>query len=302
MLQLAITAVTLMPRGSGRVRPAAIEVAVSRAPVPCADASVGLSGRLKLVVRTLPLMPAHLYEAELEKGLQSEGAMVRWAITAVDEETVTAEIVLLPHAPPTRAAPPPRAAPSTMTLSDGWMRTSGAMLLACADNVVAAAAVLGENQRDEEEPGALSAGGCELGNAGRSCAAAADSLDEREWAAATEPLSDAASSLAAAAASLRGHGCGAALAEAAAELEDASSVTGCISLAAAAGPNLAACGEALSAASLALGARAEGLEVGATAAHREAGARLGEASACLREAGVAMAESGANLEQGKRPL
>ena len=184
-----------------------------------------------LQVRTLPLMPAHLYEAELEKSLQSEGAMVRWAITAVDEEAVTAEVVLLPHAPPPRDAPSsPRAAPTTMTLPDGLMRSSGAQLLACADHVVAAAAVLAG---EESESGALRAGGSELGKAGRSCTAAADSLDEREWAAATQPLSDAARSLAAAAVSLHGHGCGAALAEAAVELEDASSVTGCISLAAA---------------------------------------------------------------------
>ena len=271
MLQLILTAVTLVPRGA--------------------------SGSLRLLVRVLPMMPAHLYESALEKSLQSEGDMVRWYISRVDEEsqTVTAEVVLLPRAPPPRGAP-------TMMVSDGWMRTSGNQMLACADHVLAAAAVLGEDQRGEEEPGALSAGATELGNAGRSCTAAADSLDEREWAAATEPLSDAARSLTAAAASLHGHGCGAALAAAAAELADASSVTGCISLAAAAGPSVSACGEALSTASLALGAYAEGLEVGVAAAHAEAGARLRDASACMGEAGVAMVESGANLEQGKRPL
>ena len=53
-------------------------------------------------------MPAHLYEAELEKSLQSEGAMVRWAITAVDAETVTAEVVLLPHVPSPHDGPSSR--------------------------------------------------------------------------------------------------------------------------------------------------------------------------------------------------
>ena len=68
-------------------------------------------------------MPAHLYEAELEKSLESEGAMVRWAITSVDAETVTAEIVLLPHRPSPHDGPSPpdgpvsrRTAPPTMTL------------------------------------------------------------------------------------------------------------------------------------------------------------------------------------------
>jgi len=307
MLQLPIfTAFTIMLHGASRAA-----VGVRRAAGPCAgaDASAGLSGTLQLLVRTLPVMPAHLYEAELEKSLQSAGAMVRWAITAVDDETVTAEVILLPHS---RSAPP-RSVPTTMSLSDGWMRTSGLQLVACAEHVVAAAAVLADAKScDEEEPRALSACGCKLGKAGRSCEAAADSLDEGEWAAATAPLSNAARSLAAAAASLlktsaseqscQREELSVALAEAAAELEDASSVTGCISLAAAAGPSVSACGEALSVASLALGAYAEELNDGVTAAHAEAGAPLVDASACLREAGVAMAESGASLEHGNRPL
>ena len=62
-------------------------------------------------------MPAHLYEAELEKSLESEGAMVRWAITAVDAETVTAEVVLLPHGPSPHDGPGSRrTAPPTMAL------------------------------------------------------------------------------------------------------------------------------------------------------------------------------------------
>ena len=68
-------------------------------------------------MKTLPLMPAHLYEAELEKSLESEGAMVRWAITAVDAETVTAEVVLLPHGPSPHDGPGSRrTAPPTMAL------------------------------------------------------------------------------------------------------------------------------------------------------------------------------------------
>lgn len=248
-------------------------------------------GALKMVTLEMPKMPAHLYEAEVKQRL--EGEVIRWYISRVEGETVYAEVVVMPPRPGRGGTP-------TMCASgpDGWMRSCSDHLLACADHVVAAAAVLGENQRDEEEPGALSAGGCALANVGRSCDQAADKLEEREWQQATEPLADAASSLEAASANLEGHGCAGALADAAAALEDASSVTGCMSLAAAAGPSLAECGEALAAASSGLGSYAEGLEAGVTPAHAESGTRLRAASEALRDAGAAMAEAGMSLELG----
>ena len=54
-------------------------------------------------------------------------------------------------------------------------------LLAAGDHTVAAAAILGENQCDEEDPASLSAGGCAIANAGRDLEAVAAALEEREW-------------------------------------------------------------------------------------------------------------------------
>ena len=172
-------------------------------------------------------------------------------------------------------------------------------LLFSADAIVAAAAVLGENQRQEEEPGRLSSGGCALANVARDCALVGAALDEKDWEAATEPLAAVAVSLSTAAASLEGLVEGTALSEAAYEIEDASCVTGCISLAAAAGPNLEAAGELVGRAGGALRAHGEGmLNAGTTAAHVEAGNRLCEAGGATAEAGEHMAEAGRRLEAG----
>ena len=257
------------------------------------------TGGLQLLVRTLPVMPAHLYEAELESSLREQGDIVRWYISRVEDDIATAEVVLRPRSSKPRGGKP------TMCEreggSSGSMLACGDHLMRCGDEMVAAAAVLGENQRDEEEPGALSAGGCELVNVGRACTAAAAHLDEGEWGAATYPLDDAAGGLAAAAASLGSHGCGSSLDDGSTALGDAASVTGCMMLAAAAGPSLAACGHALEAASVGLGTYADGLAEGVTTAHAEAGSRLRQASLALRDAGVAMASSGEALEQGRPP-
>lgn len=257
--------------------------------------TTGTSG-LQLLVRTLPVMPAHLYEAELESSLREQGDIVRWYISRVEDEIATAEVVLRP-----RTSTPRGGKPVMCEGEGGWMLACGNALMKCGDEMVAAAAVLGENQRDEEEPGALSAGGAELVNVGRACTAAAAHLDEGEWGAATYPLDDAAGGLASAAASLAAHGCGTSLDDGSTALGDAASVTGCMMLAKAAGPSLAACGNALEAASVGLGTYADGLIEGVTTAHAEAGSRLRQASLSLRDAGAAMASSGEALERGEPP-
>ena len=60
--------------------------------------------------------------------------------------------------------------------------------------MVAAAAVLGENQCVEDDPGSLSAGGCALSNVGNSLAIVADrlSVESQDWEGATDPLGEAA--------------------------------------------------------------------------------------------------------------
>lgn len=173
-------------------------------------------------------------------------------------------------------------------------------LLQAADAVVGAASVLGENQRQEEEPGRLSAGGCALANAARDCEEAAGALfDERDWETTVDPLASASCQLATAALNLEHIGADAALQEAADELEEASTVTGCISLAAAAGPNLQAAGDALAAAGESFLAHGDGLRDGATAAHAEAGRRFAEAAAAMSSAGAAVRSTGEKLEAGK---
>lgn len=172
-------------------------------------------------------------------------------------------------------------------------------LLAGADCIVAAAAVLGENQRQEEEPGRLSAGGCALANAARDLELVGAALAIDDWAAATEPLAAVAVSLVTAATSLDGvvddEG---ALMTAANECEDASCCTGCISLAAAAGPNLDAAGTSLAEHASALSAHGEGLLSGATEAHAEAGRQMLGAAEAVAIAGGELSAVGQRLEDG----
>ena len=160
--------------------------------------------------------------------------------------------------------------------------------------------MLGENQRQEEEPGRLSSGGCALANAARDFALVGAALDDQDWAAATEPLAAVGVSLATASASLEGLLDATALADAAAELDDASCVTGCISLAAAAGPNLQVAGALLASVGEVLGAHGEGLlGAGTTPAHVEAGERLCAAGEETTRAGEHLTEAGRRLEAGE---
>ena len=164
---------------------------------------------------------------------------------------------------------------SALTPTKASLLTASERLLACANHLVAAAAVLGENQCIEENPGSMSAGGACIANAGRALASAGRSLHaDGEWSAATAPLADVAESFFAASASLDELLGVDELQSAAAAVQDASEVTGCISLAAAAGPPLDDCGAALQRASVALRALGDGMSDGPLPAHGEAGGRL----------------------------
>ena len=96
-----------------------------------------------------------------------------------------------------------RAATSARMSADANAMSSCARALSLAgDHTVAAAAILGENQREDEDPASLSAGGCAFANAGRDAEKMAAALAQREWEDATGPLADCAGSLFQAAASL----------------------------------------------------------------------------------------------------
>ena len=174
-------------------------------------------------------------------------------------------------------------------------------LLEAADAIVAAAAVLGENQRQEEEPGRWSAAGCALANAARDLKTTGGMVGEGDWACATEPLAAAAVSFSTASAWMP-------LAEddiatVAAECEDAAAVSGCISLAAAAGPNLIDAGEALLSAGGAILSHGEAMEESAaTSAHTEAGCKLREAGHGVQAAALRLQAAGAQLEMGQWQL
>ena len=185
----------------------------------------------------------------------------------------------------------------TMSTDADMMQAFSRALKAAGDHTVAAAAILGENQCDEEEPGSLSAGGCAISNAGRDAELIAAALSARNWEDATGPLQACAGSLFGAAASfgdLAGS-CGVALGEAGIEIEDASKVTGCMVLAAAAGPSLWSAGETIASAGGALGAHGTSMAKSG-GVYAEAGKRLYQAGACLAEAGEALERSGIAIE------
>lgn len=190
-------------------------------------------------------------------------------------------------------------APKTVRMSAGGadaMSSSSRALMAAADHMVAAAAILGENQCDEEDPASLSSGACSIANAGRDAAAVSEAIQRCQWEEATGPLASMAGSLFVSAASLADV-CGAALGEAGIEIEDASQVTGCIQLAAAAGPSLISAGESLASAGGALGAHGRDLTKKG-GVYAEAGERLFRAGACLAEAGETLEQTGDAIESG----
>jgi hypothetical protein len=159
-------------------------------------------------------------------------------------------------------------------------------LRTCSDYITAAGA--------HSESVALATAGDALGKAGRECDVASFQLGALDWGETAISFAAAAQALAAAAASLESP-----LADeielASAALKEGSSVSGCISLAAAAGPELAEAGEAL--------CRAGGLldsnlivNCGEAAAQQ-----LSLASGALTAAGSQMRLQGELLEAG-RPL
>ena len=171
------------------------------------------------------------------------------------------------------------------------MGRCAAALCAAGDEIVAAAAILGENQCDEEDPARLSAGGCSIANAGRDAEEVAAALRDNEWVTACGPLKACAGSLFGAAASLADV-CGAALGEAGLEIEDASLV-----LPATAGPSLTSAGESLASAGGALGAHASEMKKGG-GVYAQAGARLFLAGGSLAAAGEALEQCGVAVEKG----
>ena len=81
------------------------------------------------------------------------------------------------------------------------------------------------------------------------------------------------------------------------ELEDAASVTGCIVLAAAAGPAMVSAGDFLASAGGAMGAHGLAMKKGG-GVYTEAGDKLYQAGAALAEAGDCMERSGMAIEAG----
>jgi hypothetical protein len=178
------------------------------------------------------------------------------------------------------------------------MSRCGDALCQAGDEIVAAAAILGENRVLFagvllDWPASLSAGGCSIANAGRDARSVAAALRDNEWASACGPLKTCAGSLFGAAASLADVcSAGAALGEAGLEIEDASLV-----LRATAGPSLTSAGESLASAGGALGAYASQVTRGG-GVYAQAGARLFSAGGALAAAGEALEKCGSALEKG----
>ena len=190
---------------------------------------------------------------------------------------------------------------ATMSASAESMASFSRALVVAGDHAIAAAAILEGNQCDDNDPAgsaSLMAGGRAIANAGKDAEAVAAALAAREWEDATGPLQACASSLFCAAAALADVGsCGVAFGEAGLEIEDASLVSGCIALAAAAGPSLVSAGETISSAGGAMGAHANSMAKNG-GVHETAGKRLFQAGAALSEAGESLVKSGCALEQG----
>lgn len=184
------------------------------------------------------------------------------------------------------------------------LAAAAASFASCGEHLVSAAAVLGENQRQEENPAAFSAAGAFLCKAGQSFELAAAAVDVGTWeggGGAADELGNAARDIDSAAVALAVCMNTGQLVEAAAALEMGAGCTGCISMAAAAGPDLQECGDALRNAGEALVRLGGGMaHSGATQADKDAGGQLMLAGAALAAAGREMSETGCLLEAGWR--
>jgi len=208
-------------------------------------------------------------------------------------------LMALPRCPATvwRARPLHLRAGETENESDAMGRCAAALCKA-GDEIVEAAAILGENRVLFagfllDWSASLGAGGCSIANAGRDAQSVAAALRDNEWASARGPLKTCAGSLFGAAASLAEVcSAGAALGEAGLEIEDASLV-----LRATAGPSLTSAGESLASAGGALGAYASQMTRGG-GVYAQAGARLFSAGGALAAAGEALETCGSALEKG----
>lgn len=163
-----------------------------------------------------------------------------------------------------------------------------ACLATAGERLVAAAAVLGEG--DGACGGALS-------DAGPHLDAAAGGLDGADWECAADAIAAVAGCLREAGSATDGDAA-AALVEAATQLEDASEVTGCISLAAAAGPNLQDAATGLDEVASAFGTRAEDLAGASTPAYEAASKAMREAAEAMMAAASSLREAGVQLENG----
>lgn len=149
--------------------------------------------------------------------------------------------------------------------------------------------MLGEDQR---------ACGDALSNAGPPLEAAAGGLDGADWECAADALAAVASCLREAWSAMDGEAA-VGLLEAATQLEDASEVTGCISLAAAAGPNLQDAATGLDEVASAFATRAEDLAGASAPAHEVATSEvMREAATAMMAAASSLREAGMQLENG----
>ncbi|KAL3893599.1 MAG: hypothetical protein SGPRY_014117 [Prymnesium sp.] len=169
-------------------------------------------------------------------------------------------------------------------------------------SLVMAARALSESPQLEQAASRLTEGGGALSAASISFAEVSHLLSEesQDWEAATSPLSEAAGQLRTAGSSLSPID-GGALGRSALELETASCTTGCISLAAAAGPDLQAAGDDIEVAGAAVMAYGETLltSTASTAAHGAAAKQFNAAGSALKSAGSLLREAGSLLENGK---
>ena len=172
--------------------------------------------------------------------------------------------------------------------------------LAHASTLLADVAVLLQESQEQAAPRELSGS---LAAAAQELKCAAHALSEGDWPAAADPIGQAGTSFALAAAFLeelsQTPSSSAGFVTAAAELADAASVTGCIALAAAAGPNLQFAGEALGeSAGALLSHGATLIENGETSVRQATGGKLCDAARAMQASALSMCEAGIALEGG----